>query len=212
MKEYLKTNKRAYDKLAKEYKERLKSYKTSEPIILAPFIKYLKENFKGVRVLELGPGSGLASSFLNKAGFETTAIDISKNIIKVAREVSPKTNFIHADFLTYDFSDLKFEGIFAKAFIHLFPKEDAIKVLKKIKDLLIKNGVVYIATTLHERSKEGFFEKEDYNKRVKRFRRKWEESDLIITIREVGFEIIKKRYYEEKEKSKKWIDFFLRAI
>lgn len=206
MRNYVKLNKLVYDELAEEYKLRLNDYIISDRKIAAPFIDYLKNKFKRVRILELGPGSGLNLSFFESEGFKTTAINISKNITKVAKEIAPKTKFIHTDFLDHDFGNSKFEGIFAKAFIHLFPKKDALLVLDKIKKLLVAKGAAFIATTVHKKSEEGYFEKIDYKKKLKRFRKKWTEKELIQAANALGLEIINKGYHIEPDKNKKWVN------
>lgn len=160
MKNYIKINQKVYDELAQEYKKKLKRYLISDKKIVAPFIDYLKKKFKGVGILELGPGSGLNLSYFESEGFNTTAIDFSKKIINVAMDTSPKTKFVHGEFLEHDFKNSKFEGVFAKAFIHLFQKKDAILVIKKISELLKPNGAAFIATTIHSIPEEGFFEKQ----------------------------------------------------
>ena len=209
MKEYVKTNQKAYDNLAKEYKQRMQDYVISDRKITAPFIDYLKNHFDKIRVLEIGPGSGLNLSYFENEGFGTTAIDISKKILRVSKETAPKTKYIFGDFLTFDFGKSKFEGIFTKAFIHLFPKEDAIIVLEKIFDLLEERGAAFIATTIHEKSEEGFFEKSDYNKKMKRYRKKWTESELLEEVIKVGFTIFDKSYNIEPDKNKKWINLIV---
>ncbi len=206
MKKYIKSNQKVYDNLAEEYKQKMRDYVISDKKIAAPFIDYLKNHFRKIRVLELGPGSGLSLSYLEKEGFETTAIDISGEILRVSQETAPKTKYLFGDFLAFGFGKSKFEGIFAKAFIHLFPKEDAIIVLKKIFDLLENNGAAYIATTIHEKSEEGFFEKTDYNQKMKRFRKRWVESELLEEITKIGFAIYHKGYNIELNKEKKWVN------
>ncbi len=136
MKEYIKINKKCYDKLANEYENRKKKYLVSDGQLVKPFIDYLKKHFDKIKVLELGPGSGLCLSFFEKEGFDTTAIDISEKMIKVSKKTASKTKYILENFLEYNFDEHKYDGILAKAFIHLFPKKDAAIALKKIFDLL----------------------------------------------------------------------------
>ena len=194
MKNYVRVNQIVYDDLAKEYQQKMQEYIISDKKITAPFINYLKNHFDKIRVLELGPGSGLNLSYFENEGFDTTAIDISKEILRVSKEMAPKTNYLHEDFLEFNFSNLKFEGIFAKAFIHLFPKKDAVIALRKIFHLLEEDGIAFIATTIHENSDEGFFEKSDYNKKMKRFRKKWTETELLEEVKKVGFVVFDKSY------------------
>jgi SAM-dependent methyltransferase len=209
MKNYLKTNMQTYDFLAEEYKNRKKNYEISDRKIMQSFIDYLKNNFKKAHVLELGPGSGLALQILSEEGFNTTAIDISKKMIKISKEASPNTEYIHSDFLEYDFGKVKYEGIFAKAFIHLFPKEDAVLVIKKMMDILAPNGIIFIGTTLHENPEEGFIKKEGYPNEPERFRKKWTKKELEEIIKKLSLKIISKKLNFEKEKNKTWIKFLL---
>lgn len=206
MKRYVKANQKVYDILADEYKSRLKDYVISDRKIAAPFISYLKKHFKSAKVLELGPGSGLNLSFFEKAGFVTTAIDISREILRVAEDTAPRTKYLLGDFLGYDFGRIKYDGIFAKAFIHLFPKSDAVIVLSKIAKLLVNGGAAFIATTVNEESVEGFFEKEDYQGATKRYRKKWTEDELMVSLADAGFKIINKGYHNEPDKKKKWVN------
>jgi SAM-dependent methyltransferase len=207
--DYLEINKRAYDETAEEYKQRISWYEESDRKILAPFIKLLKEKFDKIKLLELGPGSGLALRFFEEAGMKTTAIDISSKIIEVAKEISPNTSFIEADFLEHNFKQEKFDGIFAKAFIHLFPKEDAKKVLKKVNSLLAEGGLFYLTTTVHEIPEEGFLQKEDYTKESIRFRKKWTEKELVEELMKNNFKIVERFYGEEIRPDKHWIIFIL---
>jgi len=211
MREYTKLNKEVYNSLATEYAKRLEHYSKmkDERATLDPFIISLKKNFKKVRVLELGPGSGLDLKDLEKAGFETTAIDIAENIINKAKKVAPKTKYLLGDFLEYNFGGYQFEGIFARGFIHLFPKNDAELVIEKIKNLLVQNGIVFIGTTKDEKSEEGYFIKEDFPDKPKRFRKKWTEDELEEFVTAAGFKILKKYYHFEKNKKKKWMMFLL---
>ncbi|MBI2044360.1 class I SAM-dependent methyltransferase [Candidatus Pacearchaeota archaeon] len=209
MREYLQRNKEAYDVLAQEYADRREDYSVSDRKIVQPFIDYLRGHFDSVRVLELGPGSGLAQLYFYEQRFDSTAIDISPEILRVSRDTAPQTKYLLGDFLEFDFSQLKFEGIFAKAFIHLFPKDDALSVFRKIFDLLVDGGVAFIATTIHDKSEEGYFEKEDYSKKEKRFRRRWNEDELLQELAHIGFKLSKKWYNSEEDKSKNWVNLLV---
>lgn len=209
MKDYLQKNMQTYDLLAEEYKKRKKNYENSDRQIIKPFIDYLKENFDTPNVLELGPGSGLALKIFSEEGFNTTAIDISKNIIEISKECSPKTSYLWGDFLEYDFGKAKYDGIFAKAFIHLFPKKDAILVIKKMRGLLSPKGMIFIGTTLHDKPEEGFAKKEDYPNEPERFRKKWTEKELYEVADKLSLNVVTTALNFEKDKNKVWIKFLL---
>lgn len=209
MKDYLTINEAAYDIAASEYADRVEEYQDSDVVLIAPFINYLRSEFSNVHVLELGPGSGLALRMFEDEGFSSTAIDISANIINIARTNAPHTEFIKADFLAHNFADNQYSGIFAKAFIHLFPKNDAIEILGKIYALLAPKGALFLATTIHDEPKEGYEEKTDYEKSPVRFRKKWTETELLEALGD-KWNIIEKSYNNERGKS--WLALTLSKI
>jgi len=75
------------------------------------------------------------------------------------------------------------------AVIHLFPIEDAKIVLKNVKKSLKEDGYLIIGTTINEKDMEGYYEKEDYNIKVKRFRHKYTKETYEKLLNECGFEI-----------------------
>lgn len=204
--DYLTANENAYNKLADQYAQRIYDYTDKDVPLLQPFMKQLKARFDRPNVLELGPGSGLALRMFEEEGFSTTAIEIAAQIIEVSRKTSPHTEYIHDDFLRHDFGDASYDGIFAKAFIHLFPKEDALKVLDKIYNMASRNGVLFIATTSHKVASEGYEEKADYEDSPKRFRRKWTEHELLEALG-TRWSVVHRHYSEDR--GKQWMAFTL---
>lgn len=209
MKPYIRINQRTYNELAEEYKQKRKEFIGINKKIALPFVNFLKKTFKTISVLELGPGAGTELAYFADEGFNTTALDISKNMIVVASEVSPKSKFIHGDFLEHSFKGKKFEGIYAKVFIHLFSKKDAILVLRKIYSLLKPKGVAFIGDSIHKKSEEGFAKKADYRKPLKRFRKNWTEQELVEEVSKQKFIILKKSYGFDKKRNKKWLRLYL---
>ena len=66
-------------------------------------------------------------------------------------------------------------------------------------------GKLFLTTTLHEKSEEGFFIKVDYQEKLERFRRKYTETELCEFIQSENFNIIEKLYTNEADRNKKWI-------
>ena len=196
-----------YNELSGDYKQRRKHYENflEERKTLVPFVSLVKnQKFSKISILEIGPGSGLDLKDMIQEEFQTTAMDISEKMIEVAREVAPETEYITHDFLTYDFKDIKYEGIFARGFIHLFPKDLAIENIKKIGSLLVPRGIAFIGTTKHEKPWEGWLSKEEYSKELMRYRKKWTEEELEQALIELGFDILYRGYHQEK-KDKLWM-------
>jgi len=206
MKDYIKINQEVYDALALEYGQRIEHYKNAKIKLCQPFIDELKCNFVNPTVLELGCGAGLNLMYFEQEKFKTTAIEISEKMIQVSKEIAPKTAYIHDEFLEHDFGKAKFHGIFAHSFIHLFTKEDAAIVMKKINALLVDKGVLFIGTTKHKESKEGYVRKHDYqSSKLARFRREWKKEDLLEFLQSFGFKIFRIGEFEEPDKQKSWV-------
>src|SRR3989338_2572450 len=192
---YISFNERAYDFLARDYHQKLGDPEREKLMrtLTQPFIGYLMKNFKHPRILELGCGSGLALKIFEEKEFETTAIDLSRKMIDVARQVARKKSFIKGDFLDLNIKSTSFDGVFAKSFIYLFPKEDALQVFRKIKDILAPNGVINISTTLHPKSREGYLMRSKSKIKIKRFKHEWTEEELKRSLEKAKLKIV---YYE----------------
>lgn len=209
MKQYIAFNQNAYDQLAEEYNQRAGESFICDKSIINPFMGYLRYSFGKIKILELGPGPGISLSIFEREGFGTWGIDVSSSMISLAKSRSPGTEYINKDFLEYDFKNLRFEGIFASAFIHLFAKRDALFALRKIKSLLLPGGILFLSTTIHETSEEGYFEKSDYAGKIKRFRRRWAEGELMNVLGSLDFEILSRINHQDSRGGKVWLNLFL---
>lgn len=205
---YIEINKKAYEALSNEYKYRgkVKSVYEETPSYLVENILNILPNETSFNVLEVGPGSGEIVEEFEKKGNRTTAIEISSKISHLIKEKSPQTIIINSNILDVNFFDAQFDIIYAGAFIHLFNEYDAQKVLRKISSWLKCNGLLFVNTTISRNSEEGFYYKSDYKLKIKRFRRKWRESDFQTFI-ENKFIIEKTLYTNELDRGKVWVGY-----
>jgi 2-polyprenyl-3-methyl-5-hydroxy-6-metoxy-1,4-benzoquinol methylase len=208
--EIQRVNRSTYDILAKEYEYRTKDY--FKPTIKA--VRYLASQVTtGKEVLDVGCGVGLGTKMLNDMGFNLTAIDISSEMVKFAKMRNPRSRIIKGNFLTYKFRK-KFDAIFSMAFIHLFPKNNAEAILKKMFNLLKKGGILYFGTTKSATSREGWQIKRDSffpNSQQKRYRKHWTEDELFESITKAGF-TFKKRHLINDPRKKIWMDFVVQKL
>lgn len=196
------TNRVTYDNLADEYEQRTNSLKSVTNHVVSLFTKHLST---GKEILETGCAVGLALKLMEKKGLSVTGIDISPKMVDFAKKRNPNSNIILGDFLTYEFNK-NFDGIFSFAFIHLFPKKIALKVLEKMYQLLNPKGVLYIGTSRSVKSYEGWEQKEDYKSKEIRFRKHWTEKELENALIKTGFEKLDLYIIEDPFK-KVWMDF-----
>lgn len=184
--DYLSAHKKAYDAVAEEYEARVENLRA----VTKTCVEFLKPHLPlGGKVLDVGCGVGLMVNLLDREGYAAEGIELSPNMVKFSRARNPSCPIYEGDFLNYEFPHLYF-GITALAFIHLFPKEAAQRVLQKMYDLLEPNGILYIGTTKSKESSEGWEEKHDYQNEARRFRKHWTEEEFRAVLTEAGFEIL----------------------
>jgi len=213
MKEYTRVNQAAYDILAHEYDKRAEvksNYEETADTLGGAVIKHAQKTPDNLSVLEVGPGSGEIISFFEQLGCRTIAVELSEKIAEIAKARSPNTFYILGDILEVKFQSNQFDIIYAGALIHLFPLQDALILLSNFMQWLKPNGVLFINTTVHSSSEEGYFMKIDYGTMVKRFRRKWTEEEFLEVLKDTGFEILERLFTNEVDRQKIWVAFLCR--
>lgn len=205
---YSEINRLAYDLLADEYNERSVAPGPNQesPEFLAGLLAQRLSPIAG-RVLELGPGSGDVLALLEKAAKETVAIEISPRMAAIARRRAPNALVIVTDALRLDFPAHSFDGIYAGAFLHLFPTADAARLVRRIAKWTRPRGIIFANTSVSSKSGESLEVKPDYLHRVARFRSKWTEEQFRNLLEENGLTIIERFTTDESERAKFWVAF-----
>jgi 2-polyprenyl-3-methyl-5-hydroxy-6-metoxy-1,4-benzoquinol methylase len=102
------------------------------------------EKIKPCNCLDIGCGEGFYSIYLAKKGFEVTAIDLSKNAIKFAKQNAEKEgvkiNFISMDMFDLEDLDEKFDFVFEWGILHGVAFENRKKYLGLIEKILNSKG------------------------------------------------------------------------
>ena len=205
-KDYIEINRASYDIVAKEYKTKYKNNDGANKFyeILQEFVLNKKNN--GIsKMLEIGPGVGTLLRIFEEKDFRTTAVELSENMASLACENSSNSVIINGNILDINFMPKQFDFILAMAVIHNFPEDDLIKLLNKIKFWLKDNGYFILNTTNNPITEAGFFEKEDYNNNVVRYRRKWKKEDLELFMQNQGFFIQDSVVYKDTTSNKEWL-------
>lgn len=211
-KEYIEINKNAYELLANEYNTR--NYEIGYDFWNNIYDDLNLRNKKNIEILEIGPGHGRNVKIFKQYNNELkiTVLEISENMCNIIRKDNPDIQIINDNILDYNFENRKFDVIQMIAVIHLFPIEDAKRVLKIIGETLKEDGYLIIGTTINDKDMEGYYEKEDYNIRVKRFRHKYTKESYEKLLNECGFEIYKPYFVNENDRNKLWYDAVCKKI
>jgi SAM-dependent methyltransferase len=198
-------NKKTYDALADQYEGKVSARENFNRGVVERFSKFVKP---GGRVLDVGCAVGLDAKFLSDLGFEVSAIENSRNMIAYAKKRNPGIEITEGDFMTAEFPE-RFDGVFAQAFIHLFPKDEALRILGKIRRILKEGGTAHVTTSVHDKGGEGWLVKTDYQGRYSRFRKHWTRPEMEEALRTCGFGIVD-TYDIADPYGKKWMVFSAR--
>jgi cyclopropane fatty-acyl-phospholipid synthase-like methyltransferase len=197
-------NKDTYDILADEYESRADSLMPVTNEAMSYFSSHVKPFGK---ILDVGCAVGIAMSVLERRGFQVSGIEISPSMAKYAKKRNPNSRVIVSDFLNTEFNE-KFDGVLAFAFIHLFPKTEVMQIFKKIKLILNPGGVALLSSTESIESKEGWYVKDDFTKKKKRFRKFWTEKELEESLVNAGFRKVALKKFNDPY-GKIWMDFIV---
>jgi 2-polyprenyl-3-methyl-5-hydroxy-6-metoxy-1,4-benzoquinol methylase len=180
-----------YNKIAKEY---TKQHGYSEQLSIQSLKKFIKLLPLNSNILDVGCGGGQDSKFLHDNGFNVLGIDFSKEMIRLSRKYSPKTNFKVLNVMNLSFTN-KYDGIWCSRVFHNVSIEEQDRFIKKLKVLLKKGGILYLTSVISDK-------KEDYdifdfnNKIIKKYLSSKSFKNLLI---KHNFKILNFKYWKGRK-------------
>lgn len=114
-------------------------------------------------VLVIGSGYGRHSNYFHKEGFSVEGIEYSEEGIKIAIEDNPKIKYYHGSVFDMPFREEKYSSIYCFNVIHLFTKDMRNELLKKCKEVLKDNGVMYFTSFSEQEGSYGTGEEIEEN-------------------------------------------------
>lgn len=132
-----------FDKLASVWDEtNTRNEKVIEEILFKGGIK------KGIKVLDVACGTGVLFPDYQKLGVNITGIDISENMVNIAREKFPAAQVICGDATEFSFDD-KFDAVMIyNAFPHF---DEAEKLIENLSQVLKSSGRLSVAHGISEK-------------------------------------------------------------
>ena len=116
-----------------------------------------KENIN--TILEIGAGTGKDSKYFLEKGFNVTCIDLSEEMVRLCK-IKGLTAYV-MDFMSLDFPEGSFDGIYALNCLLHIPKDNLERVLGDIQKLLKSKGLFYLGV-YGGRKTEGVWEEDKY--------------------------------------------------
>jgi len=173
-----------------------------------------KERFdKKISALDIGCGTGTISLYLAEKDNSVTGIDISKKAIKIARENAKRLHLENVTFFNEDIQSFNFNQKFdlvicSEVLEHL---SHDIKVLKKIRKLMKKDGHLLISVPSTNAPLYRWGLAKTFDKKVGHIRR-YNLDSLMKTLIKLNFKIIKTEKSEGLLRNSLFIFDFLGKI
>jgi ubiquinone/menaquinone biosynthesis C-methylase UbiE len=141
-----------YDRTAADYAERFHHHLDDKPIDLAMVTAFAGLVLQGdnSRVIDVGCGSGAATTLLAGAGVEVTGIDLSANMVSQARRLNPDLSFAVGSMANLPVAAGSVGGICAWYSIIHVPDGDLPAVLGEFHRVLVPGGLVLLAFQVGE--------------------------------------------------------------
>jgi ubiquinone/menaquinone biosynthesis C-methylase UbiE len=131
---------KTYNKIASHY-----SNAYFEDLSDAPFIdSVLQKISQNARILDIGCGPGTYTEYIHKKGFSVEGIDISDEMITIARSKIPDASFKKMDMRKLDYSDHSFDLLLLSFSLIHIPTKEINTTLKELSRVLKKGGKIAI--------------------------------------------------------------------
>lgn len=157
----------------------------------------LKEDItEAENLLEIATGTGIISFQLCKQVREITAIDLSPEMLKIARVKAENQSVTNIDFMEGDicnlsFADHSFDAVIASNVLHLLFEPD--KAMQEIKRVVKPGGKVIVPTYCHGENFGSHFFSRCMNLIGFRARSRWSIASFQKFVAVNGFKIIKRK-------------------
>lgn len=134
---------KTYDVIAQDYHYyRTKKYPAGwfyNEMLEMPTTLKLFGNVKNKKILDIGCGTGIYAKILVRKGAKVKGIDISKEMIKIARKENPKIEFKIGNAEKLPYKNKEFDIVLAALVMEHFSRWD--RLLKEIKRVLKNKGL-----------------------------------------------------------------------
>lgn len=127
-----------YNKIAREYDKEFGDDYSDTPYI-DKFLNYLE----GKTVLDIGCGVGNLTKYIMDRGFYIEGIDLSKEMLNIAKEKYSDIKFYEMNMKEITLSK-KYDGIMLAYSLFHLTKKEVIEVLPKFYNLLNNNGKILL--------------------------------------------------------------------
>ncbi|WP_018640138.1 class I SAM-dependent methyltransferase [Parafrankia elaeagni] len=173
----------AYDGVAGLYTELFADVLDRQPLeraLLVAFADIVRE--RGGPVADLGCGPGYAAACLHRSGLEVFGLDLSAEMVSLARRSHPELRFEVGSMTALDLPDQTLGGVLCRYSLIHTPPADILAVLAEIHRVLAPGGHLLLGFPAADESAAGV---QAYDHRVAPAYR-WPPDDLARLARQAG--------------------------
>ena len=187
-------NKDGYNRISQKYHDERNIFNNEKE--LDYFIELLPKSGK---ILDAGCGSGYGVRYLVEKGYSVIGVDISVNMLEIAKKNVPEAEFIEADMTKLTFSDNSFVGIISLYAVFHVSREKHEKLFQDLHRMLKAGGILFFCTSYNE------WEGTDYYYDAKIFWSNYSSEKTIQLVKQAGFEIVYDALLERGGEEHYWI-------
>ncbi len=170
---------------------------------ITPEVKRLADEWKPGKILDVGCGIGNSLLPLSKNGFECFGIDISPEMIRLAKKYSEKheikIKLREADVLSIPFEKNKFDYVISIAILHhLDSEKKRLKALDEMKGVLKKGGKTFLTVWNKKVKKDTYIPWTSKGVKYQRYYHFFDMEELRGLFEKAGFRKIK--VFEDQNK------------
>ena len=136
---------KAYNEAAHMYAESFYHELYDKPLDVKLLDLFCERINPGLPVAEIGCGPGEISAYLKYKGLNMIGIDISTEMIQIAKKLNPAITFQTGDVFNLDFKDNSFAGVLAPFLFVNHESKEIRKGIQQIHRVLVPNGLFYLS-------------------------------------------------------------------
>ncbi len=171
-----------YEKIAKEWDAGFTNRDFS-----APYYSTFRKLLPVGRILDAGCGTGYQTPFFLQAGYEYIGVDVSEQMLSIARARNPTARFEKMNLYSLAFPNNHFDGFWACAVLQHLPKKQVGQALQELSRVTKPGGICFIAVTegVGERMERGRLGADD-----NRFFANYQEQEIQELLEKSGFRVL----------------------
>jgi SAM-dependent methyltransferase len=135
----------SYDRVADEYVRRISDELKDKPLDRQLLDRFAKSVRNLGSVCDMGCGPGHVARYLHEHGVKVCGVDISTEMVKRARCLTPGVEFRQGDMMALDIPDETCAGVVAFYSIIHIPRTDVVRALRELRRVLQPGGLLLLS-------------------------------------------------------------------